>query len=224
MSDIRLHTTLLELPLFLGMSRGDIADIVAHTKFGFAKFGRGKTVINEGDVCDSIYILISGEINVQNHADDYSYSVTESLEAPAIIQPERIFGLIQRYSISITANRACSFIRLQKAEVLRLSEQYEIFRLNLLNIISTQGQRISRLPWHPQPHDIHTKLIRFFFSRCQRPTGSKTFSIKMETLAHEISESRLNVSRELNRLHNEGLISITRGIIFIPALERLMNV
>jgi hypothetical protein len=45
----------------------------------------------------------------------------------------------------------------------------------------------------------------------------------METLAHEISESRLNVSRELNRMHIEGMINIARGQITIPALEHLLS-
>ena len=221
MPDIHLHTTLLALPLFLGMSRNDIAEVVAHTRFGFVKVGRKKTVVGEGDVCDSIYILTSGQINIMSHADDYSYSFSEVIDSPTVIQPERIFGLTQRYSITVTAATACHLIKLSKSEILRLSEQYEIFRLNLLNIISTQGQRISRLPWHPIPKTIHAKIIRFFQSHCLHPVGSKTLNIKMETLAREIGESRLNVSRELNRMHEEGLIQITRGIIRIPAMEKL---
>ena len=204
------------------MSRSDIADVVSQTKFGFVKFGRSKTIVNEGDACNGIYILISGTISTMSRADDNSYSLTETMKAPAVIQPERIFGLTQYYSLTVTAVTACSFIRLSKAEILRLSERYEIFRLNLLNMISTQGQRLSRLPWHPVPKDIHSKIIRFFLSRCQHPTGMKTFNIKMETLAHEIAESRLNVSRELNRMQAEGLIQITRGIIRIPSFEKLI--
>ena len=135
MPDIHLHTTLLALPLFLGMSRNDIAEVVAHTRFGFVKVGRNKTVVGEGDVCDSIYILTSGQINIMSHADDYSYSFSEVIDSPTVIQPERIFGLTQRYSITVTAATACHLIKLSKSEILRLSEQYEIFRLNLLNII-----------------------------------------------------------------------------------------
>jgi hypothetical protein len=56
-----------------------------------------------------------------------------------------------------------------------------------------------------------------------RPAGEKTLNIKMETLATLIAESRLNVSRELNAMQQEGLISITRGIIRVPALEKLLS-
>ena len=45
--------------------------------------------------------------------------------------------------------------------------------------------------------------------------------ITMQTLASEIGESRLNVSRELHRLEKENLIQLTRERICIPHLENL---
>ena len=107
-------------------------------------------------------------------------------------------------------------------ETLALAENYEIFRLNLLNIICTKSQRLTRYPWRTQPKDIRHKIVRFVETRCLRPAGEKTVRIKMERLADEISESRLNVSRELNAMHAEGVISLKRGEIHINALERLI--
>ena len=43
----------------------------------------------------------------------------------------------------------------------------------------------------------------------------------MTTLAHELNESRLNISIELNKLQDDGLISLSRGMIIVPALELL---
>ena len=45
----------------------------------------------------------------------------------------------------------------------------------------------------------------------------------METLAQDIHESRLNLSRELNSMNEEGLIRLSRGKIEIPALENLIT-
>jgi DNA-binding Lrp family transcriptional regulator len=47
--------------------------------------------------------------------------------------------------------------------------------------------------------------------------------IKMEVLAEQIGESRLNVSRCLNELENEGVLTHSRAIMNIPALERLID-
>ena len=44
----------------------------------------------------------------------------------------------------------------------------------------------------------------------------------MERLAEEVCDSRLNVSRVLNRLKDAGMLELHRGRIEIPQLERLL--
>jgi len=44
----------------------------------------------------------------------------------------------------------------------------------------------------------------------------------MNRLALELNDSRLNVSRALNRLQSKGLLSLHRGKIEIPLLEHLL--
>ncbi|MBQ2498172.1 MAG: winged helix-turn-helix domain-containing protein, partial [Prevotella sp.] len=55
-----------------------------------------------------------------------------------------------------------------------------------------------------------------------RPAGPKLLHIKMTRLASELNDSRLNVSQTLNRLQTAGLLTLGRGRIDIPALERLL--
>ena len=54
-------------------------------------------------------------------------------------------------------------------------------------------------------------------------TGRKEDTIhKMEQLGREINESRLNISRELNAMNDEGIITLRRSEICFPQLERLI--
>lgn len=220
---MQIFEKLLMLPLFQGMSSTDLTSVAGKTKFAFHRVAKGKKVVSEGDQCQNLFFLLEGSLQVTSWADDNSYSMVEEMTAPDVIQPERIFGLTQRYSKTFTALTECRLIGISKAEVLRLSEEHMIFQLNLLNIISTQSQRITHQPWRVRPQGIRNKIIRFVETHSMRPAGEKTLYIKMETLATLIAESRLNVSKELNAMHQEGLINITRGIIHIPALEKLMK-
>jgi len=220
---VQIFEKLLMLPLFQGMSSTDLTSVAGKTKFAFHRVAKGKKVVSEGDQCQNLFFLLEGSLQVTSWADDNSYSMVEEMTAPDVIQPERIFGLTQRYSKTFTALTECRLIGISKAEVLRLSEEHMIFQLNLLNIISTQSQRITHQPWRVRPQGIRNKIIRFVETHSMRPAGEKTLYIKMETLATLIAESRLNVSKELNAMHQEGLINITRGIIHIPALEKLMK-
>lgn len=223
MTNPKLHERLLELPLFQGMSRGDLEEVIASIRFADLSFAKGKTVINDGDTCDRLYFLIKGTISVTGYADDNGYSVTETFTAPEILQPDRIFGLTQRYTRTVETATDCSFICIDKMETLLLADRYEIFRLNLLNIICTKSQRLTHIPWRTHPKQIRQKIVRFIETRCLRPAGEKTVRIKMERLAKEIGESRLNVSRVLNEMHSEKIISLKRGEIHISALERIIK-
>lgn len=223
MPSTKLHERLLELPLFQGMSRNDLEEVVTSTKFCNLSYAKGKVVVNENEVCDKLFFLVKGSIYAIGYADDHGYSITETFSAPEILQPERIFGLTQRYSRTFKTKTDCMFISLGKMETLELADKYEIFRLNMLNIICTKSQRLTRFPWRTQPKDIRHKIARFIEKRCLRPAGEKTVHIKMERLSDELSESRLNISRELNAMDAEGIISLRRGEIYISALERIIR-
>ena len=113
-------------------------------------------------------------------------------------------------------------LAISKVEVAHLCDEFIAFRLNLLNIVCTKSQRLTRSPWRVQPKDIRHKIARFVETRCVRPAGEKIIKIKMERLGNEINESRLNTSHELNAMEAEGILTLRRGEIHIHALEKII--
>ena len=218
---LQLYDKLIELPLFIGISTDELSDIVGQTKFGFHKLAVDRPLVSTDDKCTQLFFLMSGTLRVVSYADNYRYRIEEELSAPAVIQPEHLFGLQQRYTKDFIAHTDCSLLSLDKAEVLRLLDSYLIFRLNLLNSISMQAQRMSRIPWRQQSSDIRQQFVNFLRLRCLTQAGCKVLRISMEELAKELHQSRLNVSRMLNALQNEGLLTMSRGIIIVPQLETL---
>ncbi len=218
---LQLYDKLIELPLFIGISTDELSDIVGQTKFGFHKLAVDRPLVSTDDKCTQLFFLMSGTLRVVSYADNYRYRIEEELSAPTVIQPEHLFGLQQRYTKDFIAHTDCSLLSLDKAEVLRLLDSYLIFRLNLLNSISMQAQRVSRIPWRQQTSDIRQQFVNFLRLRCLTQAGCKVLRIRMEELAKELHQSRLNVSRMLNALQNEGLLTMSRGIIIVPQLETL---
>ena len=80
---------------------------------------------------------------------------------------------------------------------------------------------MSRIPWKQQTNDIRQQFISFLRLRCLTQAGRKVLRIRMEDLAQELHQSRLNVSRMLNDLQREGIVSIGRGMVIVPYLENL---
>ena len=220
--ELKIYDKLLQFPLFQGMSHTELMQVVTHTKMGFTKQMAGKTIVNEGTPCTHLLFLISGTIQALTYSDDRAYSVTEHLSVPYIIQPERLFGIGQRYSSHFKTETDCHFITIDKQEVLLLLETQLVFRLNMLNLLATESQRLSQHPWRTVPATLRSALIRFFLQHTLRPAGSKTYHILMKRLAAEQGCSRLEVSQALNSMQADGLLTLHRGRIEIPMLERLL--
>lgn len=213
---------LLQFPLFQGMSRADLMEVVAHSKFGFHKVATGKRVVREGDDCTQLYFVTNGTLECETTSDDRSCRVVEHVAAPYTLQPERLFGLSQRYTSTFKATSPCNLITLDKQEVLLLLETQLVFRLNILNLLAADVHRLSHRSWRSAPKTLRLALVRFFFSRCLYPAGPKTFYILMQQLAMELNDSRIDISRALNQMQADGLLTLHRGRIEIPMLERLL--
>lgn len=219
MPSFQIIDKLLELPLFQGISKTDLHEIVGKTKFGFTKYEPGKTIVRAESYCNEMIFLLNGTIKRTTESVDHSYIVTEYHSAPLQIQPQRLFGLRQRYTSTFTAATICNMMTLSKAEVIKLYDTYEVFRINLINQLASGYQKLADRQFAPQGNTLRLRIINFFSNHSYTPSGEKLFKIKMNTLAEELNDSRLNVSRELNKLEDEGLIILSRGMIHIPAME-----
>lgn len=222
MAALQLLDKLLQFPLFQGMSRDDLEIVAGHTRFGFLKQSAGKSIAKSGDACTQLHFLINGSIKVRTYADDYSYSVEEQMVAPHILQLESIFGYYQHYTHDFIAQSDVNFITIDKEEVVRLTEDFLVFRLNIMNHLATLAQKQMRLVWSRPPLSLEARVIRFLVQHSIYPAGHKVFNILMTRLAVEVNDSRLNVSRVLNEMQYQGLISLSRGKIDVPQLERLL--
>jgi CRP-like cAMP-binding protein len=219
---MEIYDQLLRFSLFQGMSHADLMEVVTHTKLGFLKLSTGKYLVKEGDSCTHLSFLTHGSLLCETVSDDGACKVVEYIKAPYIVQPDRLFGLSQRYTSTFKAHSHCNFITIDKQEVLLLLETQLVFRLNLLNVMATESQRLHRRAWRSAPANLRERLVRYFFSRCNYPAGAKTFYVLMKQIANDVNDSRLDVSRALNDMQRDQQLTLHRGRIEIPLLERLL--
>lgn len=217
------YEKLVRLPLFTGMSRDELGHVVEKTKFLFKKADKGCVIAQEGDPCGQFVFLIDGRVEMETWSADHSYCVFEEQKAFDCLQPEATFGVSQRFTHTFRAMTCCSLISINKTEVLRLASSSLIFRLNLLNLISTSLQKQSRQAWWALPRNLEERVCRFFSLHCRYEVGRKVFKIKMNTLAALLNDNRLHISQCLNELQTRGQLLLSRGTIVIPALEKLLQ-
>ena len=219
-NDLQLYKQLLSLPLFQGLSKGDLEEVVTHTRLGFETYNEGQYIVQENAPCHQLIFVLKGNFEVETIAANHNYSITEILHAPGLLQPERLWGLMQFYTKSF---RSCQILSIEKSEIMKLCDQYLIFRINLFNLLSTAAQRSERRLLRLTSASLEHRIIYFFADRCLQLAGAKTIKIKMTQLATEINDSRLDVSRALNNLQQMGLIRLRRNYIEIEKLEEILQ-
>lgn len=218
-----MYESLLRLPYFQGMSKDEITSILDKVAFDFHKLSDGDTICERGERCDKFIIITNGEATSRVDAPDDTYSLTEEICAPYAIEPYSLFGKDTTFKRKYTAKGDCTILVIDKQYLFSEFTKYEIFTINLLNLISRRVQMQSYAIWNYTPKSIKGRIVQFIGMRCNSINGRKSIQIKMERLASILCETRLNVSKALNELQDAGYIELHRKEIIVPSLKRLIE-
>lgn len=216
-----MYDTLLELPLLQGLGRTDLTAILEKVKFHFDKYAPGSPIVGQGDKCDKLIFILKGRIRSELIDQKKRYTLDEFINGPHVIEPYSLFGMTTNYTVSYYADTEVSSVTINKEYILTELSKYKIFQLNYLNIISNYAQSLQHKLLNAHLGDTREKIINFLQMRCLNQSGEKYLHIRMEDFAIMIDDTRINVSRALNNLQDRGLVTLSRGEIYIPDLEKL---
>lgn len=218
-----MFDTLLELPLFQGLGRGDLTRILESTRLEFETLPAGTLLLRQDDVCDEIVFVIGGTVHAETLAADRLWSVDEALNVPTVAGLEVLYGSRRTHRHNVYADTPARILKMDKRTVGALTSYFEVFRLNVLNYLTTLIARRFQLDWLPAPESLEGRLIAFFHAHVSHPAGTKKFHIALRTLGHYLGEDHRYVSRALHRLSDKGLLRMERRTIEIPRFELLLQ-
>ena len=135
-----MFDTLLQLPLFQGLCHEDLTSIIEKIKLQFSRHKQGNTIIEQGSTSDKLVFLLKGELAVETISKDGSFTFTEYISAPAVIEPQSLFGMRVNYVSSYTAKTEANTVSVCKSYILNGLMKYDVFRLNYMNFISNYAQ------------------------------------------------------------------------------------
>lgn len=215
-----MYETLLQLPLFRGMSTDELSDVLKKVPFEFRNINPGETFIVEGDSCNSFIMLISGSMVSAKSGSKEPFTMYETIDAPYLIEPYSMFGAVNRFTHSYTSKTQVTILVIEKNYMYTELKKYDIFRMNLLNIISKKVQILQADRWDITETSLRERIIMFARNLSDTNTGERHIKIRMETFARILGETRLNVSKELNSLEDQGLVILKRSEVVIPNIEK----
>ena len=216
-----MYDTLLQLPLFQGLAKNDFTSILDKVKLHFLKRKAGDTVALGGEDCRELVFLLNGSLVSKTSDRDELYTFYEAINAPFLIEPYSLFGWSTKYVSTYTALTACNLVTIEKAYLLSELNNYEIIRLNYLNILSNRAQNLHDRLWTNLPESLHDRIVEFILLHSYVPGGEKRLKVKMDDLAKLLSSTRIRVSKALNEMQDKHWLTLHRGEIRIPDISLL---
>lgn len=218
------YELLTKLPLLQGISGKELAHIESVIGMEVNEVPpMSRPLIHQNDPCTHLIFLATGKMMRHFKSDDGLFQTKSVLQAPTILEPHNLYGLDCRFRCSYTPLQDVSIITVRKGDVMQQLMKTEIFRINYFNLLSAIIHK-KEVQLQPQQNltisQKITGLLQRLFADCNGPVE---IAIKMTDLANYIGETRLNTSRELNRLEKENLIELKRSLIVIPEIEKFKN-
>lgn len=216
-----MYTQLTQLPLLQGMNATEVAQIQKQA-FIYTT-GSNVAVCSQSDLCNKLIFLLKGCVMRHTLSQNKDFEFEETLSAPCVIEPESLYGLHCVFTSDYITTESSTIMTLTKPELAKLFTRNDIFRMNYLNLLSANIQHQHNVQIHPYTSCIATRMIGFINTLSSVSHGSKTLRIKMDDLAVYMNETRLNVSRLLNKWADLNLITLQRKEIHVPRLENLTS-
>lgn len=211
-----MFSTLLQLPLFQGISQEDFTHILGKVKLHFSKHKAGEVIIEENSPCTGLVFLLQGEVAGITTSNDGCFSIIEKFQMPHLIEPQALFGMDTFYKATYTAHTDANTVSIDKSFIMKDLFKYEIFRINYMNYVCNRTQCYQKKLWMNAPDSVEVKIKQFILSHIERPEGEKILRVKMEDLAHYVDDTRLNVSKALNNLQEKGVLQLNRKEVVVP--------
>lgn len=212
---------LLELPLFRGVSHSRMAQVVGQAKFHFLKYPAGETIVRADEPCMHLCCVISGRVRSTIVNESGRFSVSQTLNAPAVLSPEFLFGRRTSHPADVEALDDVSLLKISKSDFVKILYSDEVFLFNYLNTLSVSAQK-SVEGMLSLTNGSLAERIAFWIVALTQPDGVDiSMQCRMRDLCAIFGVQRAVFDASLSQMSDEGILSYDSRQINVHDRRRL---
>ena len=208
-----MYEKLMELPLFQGVSRDKLSELIEKTPFHFVKYTAGEQIVETNEECT--HILSSANRRV---------TVSETLVGPNVIGPDYLFGRNTFYPFNATAITDCGVLQIVKSDFINILMSDKVFMFNMLNVLSRNSQKGTFGIMALSSGSIEERLAFIITSLTQRGSKDIKLTYKQKDLCCILGVQRASLVSALERLRKEDIIEYTLSEISVNSREDLLKI
>lgn len=201
--------------LFNGISSEDCEKMSSCLCMSQENYRAGDLIINYGNGCKKIGVVLSGSVMTARYDYDGTRSVLEYLEAGSIFGEAISFSKIRNGNIFVFCEKDAQIAFIDYSRIIRACrdacECHSTLIYNMLGLLSEKALQLSQRVEILSNKSIRAKLISYFNCICYTK-GRKTFELpfSIASLADFLCVDRSALTRELKRMHQDGIVFIEK--------------
>ncbi len=212
---------LAKCPICHGLEIDDEFAFLDDMKCAVKAYTKGKVVVNQGDLVDSLYILILGSVKTEMFTEDGNVVNIENIKAPRPLAPAFLFSDKNRFPVTVTALEETEVIKIPKEEIIRLMQTNPNFMQNYLMHNSNRTQFLSNRLQLLSIKTIKGKLAHFILEHTRTVNETIELEYNQSELADYFGVARPSLARSISEMEEDGLISVQRKTYTILNINKL---
>ncbi len=217
------------IPLFSELEERELEAVAALVST--RNVSRKSIVVQEGDVGDSLFIIVKGAVKISSYTAEGKEVVLSLLSAGGVFGEMALLDRQPR-SATVTTTEDSTLAQIRRPDFERLLQNQPSIALGLLEELVSRLRRTTQVLERISTMDVPHRLYNYILDLCLKhgvEDDTGTFSeVRMPThqlIADQLSTSRETISRAISTLKKEGIIIPVQGRslvrIDMPALETL---
>ncbi len=201
--------------LFLGMTSRELSSCLESLDAREKKYRKDDVILHAGDQTSNIGMVLSGSVTIESN-DVWGNCTVLSHVGKNQYFAETYALLGEVLLVDVRANEDCSILFFNIRNLLDGSKKSSSWKEKLLkNILIISSQKnlvLSGRSFHTSPKSCRGRLLSYLNSIALQ-TDSKEFDIPFnrQQLADYLNLERTNMSKELSRMKDEGLIEYRKS-------------
>jgi len=203
-------------PLFRGISRNELENMLDCLSASAKIFKQGETVFHTGDTVTSLALILTGSVNIVKNDVWGNRKIIEHLEQGQVFGETYACLEDEPLMVSAEADTETKVLFLNISKMYTTCAKACAFHTklisNLLYVLAKRNIMLTRKMDYITPKSIRDRLLAYFSFEAVK-TGKNTFTISFnrQQLADYLSVDRSALSDELSKMQKDGLIKIDKN-------------
>jgi CRP-like cAMP-binding protein len=193
-----------------------IQKYIKSKEFNIATYPKSSIVHCEGDLCDKLEIILSGKIVIERIDENGNILAISDFSCNDILGGNLLFSQNPYYPMTVSTKSPSVVLEIEREVLFNLFSAYPTVLRSYLVLISDNAYILGNKIKHYIKKTIRESILSYlkYESKIQNSNVIK-LSITKKSLAERMGIARTSLSRELQKMRDDGLIKFDSGTIIL---------